>query len=258
MKMTIKEIAKLAGVSTATVSMVVNKKDERISPATREKVLKVIDTYDYVPNRVASSMVTKSTKTIGLVIPDIANPFFPEMARGAEDRANEDGYTVILCNSDNTLAKEDAYIDMLQEKMVDGIIFTASSRRTAVSNILKKVRMPVITVDREVTGLAQPGKIIVNNETGAYEAVSHMIDCGYRKIVHISGPMTSKTSQERYKGYLRALGLEGKNQEHTNTFEGSFTSDWGHEAVNSLIESGEAFDGIFCGNDMIALGVLKA
>ena len=123
MKVTIKEIAKLADVSIARVSKVVNNKDEKISAATRERVLTIIKETGYVANRVASSMVTKRTNTIGLLIPDIANPFFPELARGAEDLANKLGYTLILCNSDNKVEKEDAYLEMLQEKMVDGIEF---------------------------------------------------------------------------------------------------------------------------------------
>jgi len=258
MKLTIKDIAKLAGVSTATISMVVNKKDERISVATREKVLRIIEENGYVPNRIASSMVTKSTKTIGLVIPDIANPFFPELARGVEDRANAAGYNVILCNSDNKLEKEDSYIEMLQEKMVDGIIFNASSRRIEVSNVLKKVKLPVVTVDREILGLTNQGKITVNNEKGAFEAVNHMRKNNYNNIVHISGPMTSKTAKERYTGYLKALNLNEDDMESSKLYEGSFTSEWGYDAVKKIVSSNQEFDGIFCGNDMIALGALKA
>jgi len=257
MKKTLKDIAKLAGVSIATVSMVVNNKDDRISAATRARVLEIIKTSDYVPNRVASSMVTKKTKTIGLIIPDIANPFFPEIARGVEDKANAEGYTVILCNSDNKLSKEDAYIEMLQEKMVEGIIFTASSRRTTVSQALLKVRVPVITVDRDIPDLKQQGKITVDNEHGAYEAVTHMLDSGYRQIYHLSGPLTSRTAQERYNGYKRALVSKGITPSSDYMIEGLFTSDWGHETINGIIKSKKPFDGVFCGNDMIALGVLK-
>lgn len=257
MKMTIKDIAKLSGVSIATVSMIVNKKDDRISGATRARVLKVIEDYGYVPNRVASSMITKTTKTIGLIIPDIANPFFPEIARGVEDKANAEGYTVILCNSDNKTAKEDAYIDMLQEKMVDGIVFTASSSRTTVSSSLLKLRVPVISVDRDIPDLKKQGKITVDNEQGAYDAVIHMIESGYKTIYHLSGPLTSKTTQERYSGYLRALKEKEIKLPKDHIMEGSFDIEWGHDAIQRLIMKGQHFDGIFCGNDMIALGVLK-
>jgi LacI family transcriptional regulator len=202
-------------------------------------------------------MITKTTKTIGLIIPDIANPFFPEIARGVEDKANAEGYTVILCNSDNKLVKEDAYIDMLQEKMVDGIIFTASSSRTTVSSSLLRVKVPVITVDRDIPDLRKQGKITVDNEQGAYDAVLHMIESGYKKIYHLSGPLTSKTAQERYNGYLRAMKEKNIALPTEHLFEGQFDSDWGHDAMLRLIMKDLEFDGIFCGNDLIALGVLK-
>lgn len=258
MKVTIKDIARLAEVSTATVSKVVNGKDQKISSATRERVMRIIEEVGYVPNRIASSMVTKRTKTIGLIIPDIANPFFPELARGVEDLANKEGYTLILCNSDNNLEKEDAYIDMLQEKMVDGIIFTASSSRTEVSSALNKVRIPVITVDRDIDGLKSQKQIVVNNEEGAFDAVSHMIECGYKKILHISGPMTSKPAQQRYSGYLRALESHKIKPDTNHLISGTYTGEWGFNAVQELITKDIKFDGIFCGNDLIALGALKA
>lgn len=258
MKATIKDIARLAEVSTATVSKVVNGKDEKISAATRMRVMKIIEDVGYVPNRIASSMVTKKTRTLGLIIPDIANPFFPELARGAEDLANKEGYTLILCNSDNSLEKEDAYIDMLQEKMVDGIIFTASSSRTQVSSALKRVRIPVITVDRDIDGLKSQKKIVVDNEMGAYEAVIHMLERGYERIYHISGPMTSKPAQQRYKGYLRAHEEKGKVPFEGHLISGTYTGDWGFESVEKLIAQNAKFDGVFCGNDLIALGALKA
>lgn len=258
MKATIKDIAKLAQVSTATVSKVVNCKDEKISSATRERIMGIIEELGYVPNRIASSMVTKRTKTIGLIIPDIANPFFPEIARGAEDLAKKKGYTLILCNSDNDLEKEDTYIDMLQEKMVDGIIFTASSNRSEVSLALNKSSIPVITVDREIDGLKSQKIILVNNEIDAFNATTHMIDCGYKKILHISGPMASKPAQERYKGYLRALEEKRMKPEDNHLITGRYSGEWGFDTVQNLVSKGIDFDGIFCGNDLIALGALKA
>jgi LacI family transcriptional regulator len=257
MKVTIKEIAKLADVSIATVSKVVNHKDEKISSPTRDRVLNIIKETGYVPNRIASSMVTKKTNTLGLLIPDIANPFFPELARGAEDMANKMGYTLILCNSDNKVEKEDAYLEMLQEKMVDGIIFVASSRRTELSSALQRMKVPVITVDREIPGLSVQAKITVDNESGAYEAVSHMIDRGYRKIYHLAGPQTSLPARQRYEGYMRAMKEQNISFPEKYLMEGRFSSNWGVEAVSKLLEEDIEFDGLFCGNDLIALGAMK-
>lgn len=258
MKMTIKDIANIAGVSTATVSKIINKKDSNISDATRNKVQKIIEEHFYVPNRVASSMVTKRTKTLGLVIPNIANPFFPELARGAEDMANSEGYTMILCNTDDNEEKEEMYISMLQEKMVDGIIFTSSSRRTKVSDSLTHLNVPIITVDREIKDLKVSGKIMVDNKQGAYDAVSYMIKRGYRRIIHLTGPMTSKPTQDRIEGYKSALQDNDISFSEEMIFPGDYSSDWGYKAVREALAAVKNFDGVFCGNDLIAIGAVKS
>lgn len=258
MKITIKDIAKMADVSTATVSKIVNHKDQNISQATRQKVLDLIDTHNYVPNRVASSMITKKTHSVGLIIPDITNPFFPEVARGVEDYANKEGYHVVLCNSDNDLDKEVSYIGMLQEKMVDGIIFTSSSLRNKISKEFIKLQIPVITVDRDISGMRAQGKITVDNSSGAYQGVSYMIDRGYKRILHLGGPMTSKPALDRFEGYKNALKDHGIKYDVKLFFEGSYNAGWGYEGVIAAIANNIEFDGIFCGNDMIAIGAIKA
>lgn len=258
MKTTIKDIARMAEVSTATVSKIVNHKDKNISDATRQRVLALIEEYNYVPNRVASSMVTKKTHSIGLVIPDIANPFFPEIARGVEDIANKHGYHVILCNTDNDLKKEVGYIAMLQEKMVDGIILTASSMRTGDSLDLSRIHVPVITVDRDIEESKIKGKIIVDNASGAYEAVKYMLNKGYKRILHLAGPSTSGPSRERYRGYLKAHEEMGVKVTDKLFIEGFYTSEWGYEGIRDILEGEITFDAVFCGNDLIALGAMKA
>ena len=126
--MTIKDIAKIAGVSIATVSKVINEKDQNISEKTRQKVLDIVEREGYVPNGIAKSLKMKKTKTIGLIMPDVTNLFFSDLARGTEDAAEKRGYSVILCNTDNKKSKEEKYLRVLKEKMVDGIIMTASER----------------------------------------------------------------------------------------------------------------------------------
>ncbi len=258
MKITIKDIAKMADVSTATVSKIVNHKDQNISHATRQKVLDLIEAHNYVPNRIASSMITKKTHSIGLIIPDITNPFFPEVARGVEDYANMEGYHVVLCNSDNKLDKEVSYIGMLQEKMVDGIIFTSSSLRNKVSKEFLRLQIPVITVDRDITGMRAQGKITVDNTSGAYQGVSYMIERGYKRILHLGGPMTSKPALDRFEGYRNALSDYGIQFDEKLFFEGNYNAQWGYEGVLEALTNKIEFDGIFCGNDMIAIGAIKA
>lgn len=258
MKITIKDIARMAEVSTATVSKVVNNKDKNISDATRQKVLRIIKEHNYVPNRVASSMITKKTHSIGLVIPDITNPFFPEIARGVEDVANKFGYHVILCNSDNDISKEISYIEMLQEKMVDGIILTASSRRVADSLDLRKLSVPLITVDRDIEEVKVKGKVIVDNVSGAYEAVCYMFNKGYKRVLHLAGPLTSGPSIDRYEGYKKAHRDMEKELLDELFIEGFYTSEWGYEGIIQILKKGIEFDSIFCGNDLIAMGAMKA
>lgn len=258
MKITIKEIAKHANVSIATVSKVVNHKDQNISKATRQRIYDLIEKYNYVPNRVASSMITKKTHSIGLIIPDITNPFFPEVARGVEDYANQLGYHVVLCNSDNNPSKEASYIGMLQEKMVDGIILTSSSLSMKAANPYHRMQVPVITVDRDIENLESLGKISVDNLNGAFIGVDYMINRGYKEILHLGGPLTSKPSIDRLQGYKLAHTKNQLTCDLERIFEGNYTFEWGHKGVTEAFDNNVSFDSIFCGNDMIAIGAIKA
>jgi len=258
MKLTIKDIARLANVSIATVSMVVNKKDQRISEDTKKRVLDVIDKYNYVPNRVASSMVTKNTKSLGLVLPDITNPFFPGLARGVEDRASKNNWNIILCNTDNDFKKECNYLEILQEKMVDGIILTASNHHSYSSSIMNKINIPIITLDRDIDDVKHLGTVKTDNETGAFEAVKFMINRGYRKILHLSGPLSVHTAKSRYDGYLKAHIESDLLPPKENVYQGDFTHESGYNLTNELISNNVAFDSLFCGDDLMALGALKA
>ncbi len=258
MKVTIKDIARFAGVSTTTVSKIINNKDENISEATRKKVLGLMKEYNYVPNKIAQSLVTKKTKTIGLVIPDIRNPFFPELARGAEDKANEKGYNIIFCNTDDDIEKEENYINMLVEKMVDGIIFTAASKRSYEFKTVEKFPVPIVLVDRDVEVEGIKGKVTVDTFVGGYEGTKHLLELGHEEIVFLSGPLKNNTSINRLKGYKKALENFNIEPKENNILEGEYKSEWGYEIVKRLLEKGKKFSGLFCANDLIAIGAIKA
>ncbi|WP_129595826.1 LacI family DNA-binding transcriptional regulator [Anaerophilus nitritogenes] len=258
MKVTIKDIARIAEVSTATVSKVINHKDEHISDPTRKKILKIMKEYNYIPNTAARSLVTKKTNTIGLIIPDIRNPFFPELARGVEDRANESEYNVIFCNTDDDEEKEEKCVSMLIEKMVDGIIFTASSKRTGEFRRFKNNKIPIILVDRDLDLKHIKGRIKADNRNGAYEGVKHLITCGYKDILFLSGPYTSYTSMERLKGYKKAFKEYSIKYKEENIIEGTYQSGWGYEIIKKLLRQKRKFDALFCGNDLIAIEAIKA
>lgn len=257
MKLTIKDIARMAEVSTATVSMILNNKDDNISSLTREKVLRIVKENNYIPNTMARSLVTRQTKTIGLVIPDIANPFFPELARGAEDKANEAGYSIIYCNTDDDLEKEEKYINMLSEKMVDGIVFTHSAKRTNGLSPIDRGNIPVILIDRDLDSSNVKGKVLVDNLEGAYKAVRHLIEKGHRKIVFITGALTSTTAKDRLAGYRKALEESGIEYNSKYVRAGQYKSEWGLIAAKQVLDEGLDFDAVFCGNDLIGISVIK-
>ncbi|MFZ5968583.1 MAG: LacI family DNA-binding transcriptional regulator [Bacillota bacterium] len=258
MKITIKDIARIAGVSTATVSMVLNGKSDHISDATKEKIFDIAKTHNYVPNTMARSLVTKKTKTIGLVIPDIANPFFPEIARGAEDKASEEGYNIIFCNTDDDTEKEERYVNMLIEKMVDGIIFTASSKRSHWLHNVQSQSIPIVLLDRDIPVEGNVGRIIVDNAHGTYEGTKYLIEKGYEKIALINGNIHSGTAKARLEGYKKAFSEFGLKIEEDIILEGAFKREWGYGAVTWLLNQGIGFDAVVSGNDLIAIGVIRA
>jgi LacI family transcriptional regulator len=257
MKITIKEIAKEANVSIATVSMVINKKDQNITEATRNRVLEVVKKYNYLPNAMAGSLVTQRTHIIGLVLPDITNPFFPGIARGAEDKANEKGYSIIFCNTDDKLEVQEKYIESLTKKMADGIIIAHSSSSEKMPEILERCKVPIILIDRDFDSENICGKVLVDNSKGAYMAVSYLIEQGYKKIAYLSGPLKTRTAYERLEGYKKALE-DCKIQFNEKLVKfGDYRIEWGRNGVNALLDEHEDFDVIFCGNDLIAIGAMK-
>ncbi|MEL7647456.1 MAG: LacI family DNA-binding transcriptional regulator [Sedimentibacter sp.] len=257
MKITIKEIAKEANVSIATVSMVINKKDENITEATRNRVLDVVKKYNYIPNAMAGSLVTQRTHIIGLVLPDIMNPFFPGIARGAEDKANQSGYSIIFCNSDDKLEVEEKYIESLTKKMADGIIIAHSSSSEKMSEVLERCKVPIILIDRDFDNDNICGKVLVDNASGACRAVNYLIENGYKKIAYLSGSLKTRTAYDRLEGYRKAL--KDNNIEFCENLVkyGEYRIEWGREGVKRLLEENEKFDAIFCGNDLIAIGAMK-
>lgn len=257
MKVTIKDIAKEANVSTATVSKVLNNKDQRISSQTRNLVLKIAKEKNYIPNSMARSLVTRKTNTIGLILPDITNPFFPELARGAEDRANESNYMLMFANTDDDADKENRYLNMLAEKMVDGIILTQSANKEGNAEVLNSLKLPLVLIDRDIELENIRGKVLVDNFQGAYDGVSYLIEKGYKQIAFITGPFSTTTSKERLNGYEKALKDYSIDVNWSLIFEGEYKAKWGEEATKVLINKTMPCDAIFCGNDLIAVSVIK-
>jgi LacI family transcriptional regulator len=205
----------------------------------------------------AGSLVTRRTGVIGLIMPDINNPFFPGIARGAEDKANESGYSIIFCNTDDNLEVEEKYIESLTSKMVDGIIIAHSSSSEKTSEILERCQIPIILIDRDFDARNIRGKVLVNNKDGSYKGVSHLIRKGYRKIAFLSGSLKTKTAQDRLQGYLKALQENSIPVEESLIRYGEYRSERGRDGIRSLLEDKVALDAVFCGNDLIAIGAMK-
>lgn len=257
MSVTIKDIAKLSGVSTATVSKVINHKDSDIGKSTIERVKKIIEEQKYSPNIVARSMITKKTKTIGLVIPDVRNPFFTDLARGAEDVANERGYSLLFCNTDDDLKKEIKYINNLIEKQIDGIALAGAAIRDQSLEENMDIKIPIVSLDRNVYFKGIEGKIEVDNFSGAYDAVNHLVQLGHKKIMFLSGQVNIKLSKDRLEGYKRALSDNGIDYNENLVVVGRYSSEFGYETMKNMVLDKE-ITAIFCGNDLIAIGAMNA
>jgi len=253
--MSISRIAKLAGVSTATVSKILNGKDQAISEATRQKVLEIIEKEGYIPNTIAKSLKVKNTKTIGLILPDVMNPFFSEMARGVEDSADRLGYSVILCNTDNKAEKENKYFQVLQSKRVDGIIISAVESKNDF--FFNNNVTPIVLMDRDIETDKPVGKIKIDNVRCTYDATTFLITKGCKNIGFISSDTLNALSEDRLKGYIKAL--EDNNMPYSNdvVYLKDYSVETGYFGAISLIEKSK-IDGICCGNDLIAIGAIKA
>ncbi|SKA77801.1 transcriptional regulator, LacI family [Caloramator quimbayensis] len=255
-KVTISDIAKVAGVSKTTVSMVFNKKDESISDETREKIYKAAKELNYIPNFVAKSLATNKSFSIGIILPDITNPFFSEMARAIEDEANFSGYNVILCNTDNSVKKEEKYVRLLISKQVDGIIFIAGGESKKSLNLIKDNHVPFVLVDRYIEGFENFYGVFCRNYEGVAEGVEYLLNNGKRKIVFVKGPHEVEISKQRFEGYRDTMNKYGLYDENY-VFESDFTIDGGKRVTEEFLKDIDKFDAIFYSNDLMALGGIK-
>jgi len=250
------EVAKRAGVSIATVSRVLNNSDS-VNEATRQKILKAIKELKYQPSRVAKRLRSKSVSSnlLGVLIPDIQNPFYVDVMRGIEDIAYKNNYAIIMCNYGQDEKKEIMYLDILQSEAIDGLIAAPVSENDQRLKEIIKNGLPVVCVDR---GLAETNVdiVCVNNEEAAYAAVSHLVKSGYKRIAYISGLPTIPSSRMREKGYRRAL--EEKQLFIPELIRyGDSSYGCGVTLCAELLDMPNPPDVLFTGNNLITLGALE-
>ncbi len=255
MSVTLKDIAKTAGVSIATVSKVINGKTNDIGDHTVLRVEKIIKEMNYVPNMMARAMKTNRSFIIGLLIPDIRNPFFTEIARGAEDIAFELGYSIFLCNTDDNFDKESKQIKTLSELQIDGLIIAGSMVRNYRSEVQTVINIPLIAIDRKVNYKNVSSFITTDNFNSSKLLVEKLYEKGYRSYFYVGGPEGNSVAMERYLGTVE--GLKDKDIVNFEYQFGRFLMEDGYNIIANK-ENVDQFDVVICGNDLIAIGVLNA
>lgn len=256
---TIGDVARVAGVSKSTVSRVLNDRTHHMADETRKKVLQAIRELKYHPNSVARSLVLKRTQSVGLLISDVANPFYPEVIQGIEDIALKHDYQVFLSNTNYDEERGLKFVRSLVDKQVDGVMAMTSSITDSLVEELTQNNLPVVVLDWEleqVNGVV--GAISVDFETGIRDAVKYLYDLGHRRLAHISGPLGLRTSQVRQDLFIQAAEELGIESQELIMVEGDFQVHSGRDAVNKLLELDQPPTAVFAANDLMAVGFISA
>ena len=250
------DVAREARVSVFTVSAVINNK-AHVGSALKKRVDAAILKLNYRPNSLAQSLANERTNTIGVIVPDISNPFFPMLVRGAEDTAQKRGYSILLCNSDGLQEKEELYLDLLVSKRVDGILLTRAPGDLSprIRKVLSETKAPVVLMMRTDPSLTDDA-VITDDLQGSFEAVSHLARIGHRKIAMVGGPLSVSNGRARLQGFKKALKEHGLKYDASLVYQGDYRIDSGHRAGLSILPHRP--DAIFVANYLMTVGLLIA
>jgi LacI family transcriptional regulator len=256
MKPTIKDVARLSGVSMSTVSRVLNSPDS-VSENKRKKVQKVIDELGYHPNALARGLIFKRTESFGVLIPDISNMYVSEIMRGMEDTARELGINLILCNTDRNKERVIEYLKVLKEKQVDGIIFTSAPITEDYRQMFNQIHLPVVLASTQSREYNIPS-VKIDDEKAAYDAALYLLNKGHTEIGMISGPTTDIIAGfPRYIGFRQALKENNIDLVDDRIEFGSYQYEGGYSGMEKLYERSPHITAVFCSSDEMALGAIS-
>ena len=253
---TIRDVAKRAGVAPMTVSRVLNNSGY-VSPETRTRVEAAAGELNYVPNMLARSFRSQRTDTLALIVTDITNPFWTTVARGVEDVANKQGYTVIFCNTDENEEKQTQYLSMLVSRRVDGVLLTPARSQPEPVRMLQQQGVEVVVLDRRVPG-AEVDVVRSASTVGARRLTDYLIEQGHRRIAMLGGPTDVSSANERVDGYRRALQEAGIKFDPALVFRSAFTVGAGREVAEACLQLTPMPTAIFAANNFIAAGAIQA
>ena len=254
---TIRDVARLAGVSLATVSNVLNQ-TRPVAADTAARVMRAVEALRYAPHAAARSMRRRGSGLIGLILADITNPFFTALVHAVERAASTAGYSVLLCNSDEDLQREQQHLELLRTQRVDGIILAATghpSRGRAAA--LGQLRVPVVLVDRAFNEFGLDA-VMLDNRRAALDATRHILSFGHRRVAMLSGPVAMSTGAERLQGYREALLEAGVAYDETLVRDAGFREERAYEAARELLSAPKRPSAVFAANNLIAIGLMRA
>jgi len=254
---TLNEIARLVGLSTSTVSRALNNKPD-VHPQTREKVIRMAEKLGYTPNSIAQSLRYKKTKTIGVIIADISNPFFAAVVGGIEDEARKKSYNIILCSSNEEYEREEKAIMVLLRQRVDGLLITPTQRESKDILHIKSLTIPFVLIGRHFSSI-KTNYVITDDVLGGFLATDHLLERGHRKILFINAPLHISSAKERLEGYKKAL------LKHGVEFDGKLVKIApnvkmidAYKITKKILSQKLDFTAVFTFSDFLALGVIKA
>jgi len=258
-RITIIDVARAASVHPSTVSRVLNRRAElSLLPETRQRVIAAARRLGYRPSALARSLRLQRTFTLGMLVPNIDNPFFPPIIKGVEDTAHARGYNLVLCNTEDSSEREDAYLRVLRSRQVDGILIASSFMADGTIAELRRDRFPFVLVNRGTRGTDDLA-VLVDNEKGVAAALDHLVDLGHRRIGIVAGPQTTMTGRQRLAAArvtLRGRGV--KLDASLVSVAEAFSQEAGYRAARRLLVGVELPTAVFGANDLLALGVLRA